>query len=155
MVYLAYLFIISLLVGIDQYTKKLIVTLVKEHSSIQIVPNFFSITYEKNTGAGFSILQNQRVLFIVITIIAIIGFSYLLIKNKNQKNIYKISYILIISGAIGNFIDRIVNSYVVDFLDFIIFGYDFPVFNFADCLLTIGVFIYIIATILETKNAKN
>lgn len=154
--YLAYIFTIIFLVGIDQYTKQLVVAYIPLNEHLEIIPNFFNLTHVRNTGAAWSMFEGQKQIFIVITIIAIIYFSYLLIKDRNKSFIYKLCYLLIVSGAIGNFIDRLTNSYVVDFLSFRLFGfYDFPVFNVADCFLTIGVFIYIILTILEMKHAKN
>ena len=85
----------------------------------------------------------------------IIVLSYLLVKAKKNDTLSIISYILIISGALGNLIDRVRLGYVVDFLDFKIFGYDYPVFNVADSFITVGCFILIIMVILESKNAKD
>ena len=152
---LGYLFTIIFLVGLDQYTKNLIVTYIPEGEKLEIIPGFFNVTYVKNSGAAWSMLEGQRTIFIIITVLAVIYFSYLLIKEKDKPFIFKISYLLIIGGAIGNFLDRFVNAYVVDFLDFKFFGYDFPVFNLADCFLTVGVFIYLIASLVEMKRAKN
>ena len=153
---LAYLFTIIFLVGLDQYTKQLVVAYIPEGSKLEIIPNFFNITYVKNTGAAWSMFEGQRSIFIIITIAAVIYFSYLLIKEKDKPFINKLCYLLIVGGAIGNFIDRVLNAYVVDFLSFKLFGsYDFPVFNLADCFLTIGVFLYIILSLVEMKNAKN
>lgn len=153
---LAYLFTIIFLVGLDQYTKQLVVAYIPEGSKLEIIPNFFNITYVKNTGAAWSMFEGQRTIFIVITIASVIYFSYLLIKEKDKPFINKLCYLLIIGGAIGNFIDRVFNAYVVDFLSFKLFGfYDFPVFNLADCFLTIGVFLFIILSLVEMKNAKN
>ena len=136
--YLAYIFTIVFLVGLDQYTKQLIVTYIPLNERLEIIPNFFNITHVRNTGAAWSMLEGQKLIFIVITIVAIIYFSYLLIKDKDKPFINKLCYLLIVSGAIGNFIDRLINSYVVDFLSFKLFGfYDFPVFNVADCFLTV------------------
>lgn len=152
---LGYLFTIIFLVGLDQYTKNLIVTYIPEGEKLEIIPDFFNVTYVKNSGAAWSMLEGQRTIFIIITVLAVIYFSYLLIKEKDKPFIFKVSYLLIIGGAIGNFLDRFVNAYVVDFLDFKFFGYDFPVFNLADCFLTVGVFIYLIASLVEMKRAKN
>lgn len=150
--YLIYLFIVVSLVSLDQYTKSIILNYFKLYQSKTIIDGFFSLTYVQNFGAGFSIMQNARTTFLIITPICLIGFTYLFIRSNDKLS--KTALLLMISGTIGNFIDRIVRIYVVDFLDFIIFGWDFPIFNVADIFLTIGVCLYIIALIKEEKDAK-
>lgn len=150
--YLIYLFIIVSLVSLDQYTKSIILNYFELYQSKTIIDGFFSLTYVQNFGAGFSIMQNARTTFLIITPICLVGFTYLFIKSNDKLS--KTALLLMISGTIGNFIDRIVRIYVVDFLDFIIFGWDFPIFNVADIFLTIGVCLYIIALIKEEKDAK-
>ncbi len=150
--YLIYLFIVVSLVSLDQYTKSIILNYFELYESKTIIDGFFSLTYVQNFGAGFSIMQNARTTFLIITPICLIGFTYLFIKSNDKLS--KTALLLMISGTIGNFIDRIVRIYVVDFLDFIIFGWDFPIFNVADIFLTIGVCLYIIALIKEEKDAK-
>ena len=105
--------------------------------------------------AGFSIMQNATTTFYIITPICLCIFGYLLYKTKKSEYLSKIALLLMIGGTIGNFIDRIVRIYVVDFLDFYIFGWDFPVFNFADMCLTVGVILYIIIVLTEKKDAKD
>ena len=150
--YLIYLFIVVSLVSLDQYTKSIILNYFELYESKTIIDGFFSLTYVQNFGAGFSIMQNARTTFLIITPICLVGFTYLFIKSNDKLS--KTALLLMISGTIGNFIDRIVRVYVVDFLDFIIFGWDFPIFNVADIFLTIGVCLYIIARIKEEKDAK-
>ena len=150
--YLIYLFIVVSLVSLDQYTKSIILNYFELYESKTIIDGFFSLTYVQNFGAGFSIMQNARTTFLIITPICLIGFTYLFIKSNDKLS--KTALLLMISGTIGNFIDRIVRIYVVDFLDFIIFGWDFPIFNVADIFLTIGVCLYIIALIKEEKDVK-
>lgn len=150
--YLIYLFIVVSLVSLDQYTKSIILNYFELYESKAIIDGFFSLTYVQNFGAGFSIMQNARTTFLIITPICLIGLTYLFIKSNDKLS--KTALLLMISGTIGNFIDRIVRIYVVDFLDFIIFGWDFPIFNVADIFLTIGVCLYIIALIKEEKDAK-
>lgn len=154
MLYATYLLLIIAIVSLDQISKYVIVTHIELGSKFEIIRDFFDITYVRNYGAGFSILQNQTIIFYIIGIIAIIVFTYFLIKDKSSS-LNKAAYLLIIGGTIGNLVDRLVHIYVVDFLDFNIFGYDFPVFNFADCFLTIGCAILIISTLKEEKHAKN
>lgn len=153
MIYALYLLTIIVLVSADQFTKFLITSNFKE--KIVLVKDFFYINYVKNYGAGFSILQNQKYFLIAISLIAIVIIGYLLVTAKKKESLNKICYLLIIGGSIGNLIDRLSLGYVIDFLDFFIFGYDFPVFNLADCYITIGCFLLIISILLESKNAKN
>ncbi len=155
MIYAFYVLFVTILVIIDQYVKNLVVSNIELGKKIPLINNFFSLTHVRNYGAGFSILQNERVFLIVLSCVAIIVLSYLLIKAKKNDTLSIISYILIISGALGNLIDRVRLGYVVDFLDFKIFGYDYPVFNVADSFITVGCFILIIMVILESKNAKD
>ncbi len=150
--YLIYLFIVVSLVSLDQYTKSIVLNYFELYQSKTIIDGFFSLTYVQNFGAGFSIMQNARTTFLIITPICLVGFTYLFIKSNDKLS--KTALLLMISGTIGNFIDRIVRVYVVDFLDFIIFGWDFPIFNVADIFLTVGVCLYIIALIKEEKDAK-
>ncbi|MBQ3419174.1 MAG: signal peptidase II [Erysipelotrichaceae bacterium] len=152
--YLIYFFIVAVLVFIDQFSKSLIVSTIDLNQSITVIKGFFNITYVRNFGAGFSIMQNATTTFYIITPICLILFIYLLIKTKEKDYLSKTALLLMIGGTIGNFLDRIINVYVVDFLDFIIFGWDFPVFNFADICLTIGVGIYIVSLLKESKNER-
>ena len=155
MIYAFYVLFVTILVIIDQYVKNLVVANIELGKQIPLIDNFFSLTYVRNYGAGFSIMQHETAFLTALSIIAIIILSYMLIKAKKSDTVSIISYILIISGALGNLIDRVRLGYVVDFLDFNIFGYDYPVFNIADSFITVGCFILIIMVILETKNAKN
>ena len=155
MLYALYLLTIIVLVTADQFSKFLIVQNIELNTPIKIIDNFFSITYVQNFGAGFSILQNQTTFLLVVGLLAVGAVSYLLIKSTNKETLNRICYLLIIGGTIGNLIDRFKLGYVVDFLDFVIFYYDFPVFNIADSFITIGCFLLIISIMLESRNAKN
>lgn len=156
MLYALYLLAIIVLVTIDQFSKYLITqNLFDGVKEIVLIKDFFNITNVKNYGAGFSILQNQTIFLIVVTFVALGFVTYLLLKSKNSESLNRVCYILIIGGALGNLIDRLTLGYVIDFLDFYIFGYDFPVFNLADSFLTIGCILLIISILLENRRAKN
>ena len=150
-----YLFIIILLTCLDQYSKFLIIQNINPGDRIVLIQNFFSITHTKNYGAGFSILQNATVFLSAVSILAICILAYMLLHEKKLSLASRTAYLLIISGAAGNLIDRLLKSYVTDFLDFLIFGYDFPVFNVADSFITVGCFLLIIELLLESKNAAD
>ena len=123
------------------------------HQSIKVIENFFHITYTHNTGAAFSILEGQKWFFVFSALIACIGIVGYINKSKDVTKLIKFALMLIIGGAIGNLIDRVVYGYVIDFLDFYIFGYDFPVFNVADCCITIGTGLLLLS-IIFTKEEK-
>jgi signal peptidase II len=106
--------------------------------SIKVINNFFYITYVQNEGAAFGIFKNARWFFIVLAVLAVLSIiRYIVIEKKVYKDEI-ISYSLLIGGIIGNLIDRIVYGYVIDYADFYIFGYNFPVFNIADACMVIG-----------------
>ncbi len=139
---------VTLLIMVDQISKSLISRYVIEYSDIKLIPNFLNFTYIKNYGAAFGILEGKTIFFIIMTILALSYLIYELIKNKDNKY-YSISLVLIISGIIGNFIDRIFFGYVRDFISFKIFD---PVFNIADSFIVIGVVIFLFYSIVGEKN---
>ena len=152
---IASILFVILLVVLDQ-ASKIYLTLVNKTSPIdlEVIRGFFRITYTCNDGAAFSILKGKRVFFIIMTIVVVFFIVYYLLKNKVYW-VEKYSLLLIISGAVGNLIDRIMYGYVIDFLDFIIFGYDFPVFNIADSFITIGAIGLIISILFLNKEGEN
>lgn len=136
---------------LDIITKQLIIRTMIEHQSIVLIKNFFSITYAKNTGVAFSFLEGKVPLIILMTII-VIFFIFKYIKNTLLNKAESISYGLVLGGAIGNLIDRLIYGYVIDFLDFNLFGYAFPIFNLADTAIVIGIILLFILNIIESRN---
>ena len=119
-----------------------------------LIPNFFNLTLCYNNGAAWSILENQKILIIILTLIALfIIYHFIYCFKKNNRN--NVAFGLIMGGLSGNLIDRIIFSHVRDFLDFYIFGYDFPVFNIADICIVIGVILLIIAIIKGEDISEN
>lgn len=148
--------IISLVcIIIDQIIKVVITTNVEFAHSINVVNNFFRITYLQNTGAAWSILSGNRILLIIVTIIALGIIYYVFLKNKKIKNYESILLGLLLGGIIGNLIDRVRFGYVIDYLDFNIFSYHYPVFNFADICIVISIIILVIISLKEDKNGNN
>ena len=140
------LIIVFFIVGLDQITKHFISQAASLKESIPIIKNFFYISLVHNTGIAFGLFKNQTAVFVVISIIAIILILYNIFYQGNHKklnNLELFAFSLILSGAIGNLIDRIRFGYVIDFLDFRIW----PVFNVADSAITIGVILLLIRCI--------
>lgn len=102
-----------------------------------------NLTYLENRGAAFGILQDRRIFFIFITVAIVLYLLYYFYKSyKTNPNILNIALAMIISGALGNFYDRLINGYVVDFIEFSFIN--FPVFNIADIFVTLGCALMII-----------
>jgi len=121
--------------------------------SIPIIDQFLYITSHRNRGAAWGILQGQMWLFYVITVVVIFVIIYFLYKARG-KWLFGVSLALMLGGAIGNFIDRVVRKEVVDFIHAYIFGYNFPVFNIADSSLVIGVILLMIQILLDERETK-
>lgn len=131
---------------LDMVSKYIVSKLLIVNESVMIIKNFFNITYVRNTGAAFSIFSENTFLVMVISFMIIMGIILYISKNKPSNKIEKISYSLILGGAIGNFIDRIIYGYVRDFIEIDIFGWDYPIFNLADVFVVVGVILLVIAT---------
>lgn len=140
---MSYIIIIAVIL-FDQLSKVLTLKYLAPIKDIPIIENIFHLTYVENRGAAFGMLQNQKIFFVITTII-ILGAIYFYVRNNKPNRFMAISLSLIVGGAIGNFIDRIRLGFVVDYFNFTLIN--FPVFNIADSAVVIGAFlvsIYII-----------
>ena len=142
----------SLIVLLDQISKILVSNYLNRE--LTIIPNFFSITKVYNTGAAWGIFGGNSLILACISLIVFLALISIIVNDKKITKIETIFYSFIIGGILGNFIDRVVRTYVIDFLSFNIFGYDFPVFNIADIFIVVGVFIYVLVTLKEDKNGS-
>lgn len=138
---------------IDQLTKLFVTGNMVLYEDIPVISGFFHITYVRNTGMAWSLLSGKQFFLSIMAAIAIGVMVYYLMYKKPDK-LTTVALGLMIGGAAGNLIDRLVLNYVRDFLNFYIFGYDFPVFNIADCALCIGVGLLILASLLEDKKER-
>lgn len=142
MPFFGYLALSLVLFGIDQVVKALVVSNIKLNATVDFIPHLLSLSYVRNDGAAWSILEGQQLLLILITVVALIVMIILLKKNQND-HLFAIAIALMIGGTLGNFCDRLRLGYVVDMftLDFM----HFPIFNVADCALTVGVVFLVVA----------
>ncbi|WP_342989825.1 signal peptidase II [Streptococcus anginosus] len=144
--------VIVALITLDQWVKFEIVKNIQLGGVKPFIPKILSLTYLRNTGAAFSILENQQWLFAVITLV-VIGAAIWYLSKHIKGSVWLLSALsLIIAGGIGNFIDRMRQGFVVDMfqLDFI----NFAIFNVADSYLTIGVLVLIVMMLKEEGNAS-
>ena len=146
-------FILSIIIFIiDKISKSIISTYLKLNESIEVIKDFFYLKYINNPGASWGILENNRFLLIILSLIAIvilIRYNYSF--KKTKLNLFGFGFLL--GGILGNLADRLLFGYVKDFLDFIIFNYDFPVFNIADIFIVLGVII-LIMSILKGEDSN-
>ena len=144
--------ILSIIFLVIDQISKLIIKLLEPNEVITIIKNFFYIIYTNNTGAAFSILLGKRIFLIVVAILIIGILLYYIKKNKVDGKLNIIAFSLIIGGSLGNLIDRIVRGYVVDFISIKLGSYNFPIFNIADTLIVVGVFLLLIGNTGGNKN---
>ncbi len=145
--------IISL--ALDQITKTIAALSLTFGEPLKVIKNFFYLTLVHNEGAAWGLFSNTKVIIGIGTIIAmIVIYRFIYCFKQNTRN--NLAFGLLIGGLSGNLIDRVFTGYVIDFLDFYIFGYDFPVFNVADICIVIGVLLLIIAIFKgEDSNENN
>ena len=140
----------SALVGLDQLFKFLAIEYLKPIEYIDVINKVLRFRYVENTGAVFGSFATQTMLLTIFSVVLLVFTIVFLIKNKDKSKFVNVCLLLMIAGGIGNIIDRIRLKYVVDFIEPLFV--DFAVFNFADCLITVGAFMligYLIVDILK------
>ncbi|MGY3481178.1 MULTISPECIES: signal peptidase II [Staphylococcus] len=148
------IFITIVILILDQITKFIITKTMQIGDSFEVIPNFLSITSHRNNGAAWGILSGKMVFFYIITVIILIILIVFFIKEAKHNLLMQIAISMLFAGALGNFIDRVLNGEVVDFVDTYIFSYNFPIFNVADSSLTIGVVLVIIALLRDMRTEE-
>lgn len=140
---------------IDTISKLIIDNFFNLNETKVIISNFFSLTKVYNTGASWNILAGYRFILIILTLIILI--LLILYQKKFQENKRNIlAFSLLYGGIIGNLFDRLIYGYVIDFFDFNIFGYDYPVFNIADICIVFGIALLVIAILKkEDENGSS
>jgi len=148
---IADMILLVVLVAIDQLIKHALVVNIALGGEHPLIPGLLSLTHLRNDGAAWSILQGQMWFFAVIAVVALGVMGYFFWSYRNQKNhrIEELGLVLMMAGTIGNFWDRLTQGYVVDMfqLDFI----NFPIFNFADTCLTVGVILIAVGVYLADR----
>lgn len=142
---------------LDQVTKHFAIVNLKGTNSIEVIKDYLYFTYLENRGAAFGFLNQFPIIFTILASLFVIFMSIYLLKNYNKiDRIYKLGFIMMIVGALGNLIDRIRFGFVVDFIFSPLGGlYDFPVFNLADVYLTLTAILLFIYAFLFDKDNKS
>lgn len=151
-----YYAIAGFVILLDQLTKWLVVKNMQISEEISIIDPYLSLFSHRNSGAAWGMLEGQMWLFYIVTVVVVGGLIYYFHKEAQGHRLFSISLMLLLGGAIGNFIDRLVSGEVVDFIAVLIpvINYNFPIFNIADAALTIGVGLLIIHIIMDEKKNK-
>lgn len=137
-------FLLAVLVMIDQFTKYTAVMKLKNQPAISLIDGILELNYLENRGAAFGLLQDQKIFFVIVAVLFLGVITYVLIKAPGEKKYDKLNLLLIViaSGAIGNLIDRLKADYVVDFIYIVLI--DFPIFNVADMYVTFSAALLVI-----------
>jgi len=145
--------IIIIIIGLvaDRLTKWWALKDLANGKSIEIIPDFFSFSYLENRGAAFGIFQNMLIILVIITACVLIGLVYYLIKYKPKSKLLRVSFAMIICGAIGNLIDRVNYNFVVDFILVHYKQHNFPTFNVADIFVVVGTMLLALCIIKEEE----
>lgn len=142
--------IAALVVALDQFTKYLVKTRMEFGESIPVLGDFLRITSHRNPGAAWGILSGQRWLFVVITIVVIIGIG--LYARRAKSRLVRVALPLLMGGAVGNLIDRVLYGEVVDFFDVRVINY--PIFNIADSAIVIAVILILLDVWRDSRRER-
>ncbi|WP_293958051.1 signal peptidase II [uncultured Fusobacterium sp.] len=150
---MVYIILVAILIALDQVSKYIIDNNFFEGDTLEVITDFFHITYVKNRGIAFGMFQGKLDIISIATVIAIIAIIYYLYKDRNKMPILeKIGFNFILAGAIGNMIDRVARGFVIDMIDFR--GIWAFVFNLADVWINIGVLLILLEYFFDNKKKK-
>lgn len=144
-------FVCAALISLDQLFKMLVSRALAPDGIQTVIPGIVELRYVKNDGAAFSILSGQQGLLILITGIALLVVAYILLFRRPKVRLEYVAFLFIFSGGVGNFIDRVANGFVVDYINVLFM--QFAVFNFADILVCVG-FALLIFSVIKTEIAN-
>ena len=116
---------------------------------VTVIPHILGLRYSENTGAAFSILSDRTILLTVVTFTALAFMAYLIFIKRYGSRAERMFLVMIFSGGVGNLIERLLNGYVVDYFEFLFMR--FAIFNLADSLICVGVFLLLVYTFLEER----
>lgn len=148
-----YIFLFLIMLVIDQYTKFIINTSFYIGETVAIIEDFFHLTYVENRGIAFGLFQGKIDIVSIFAAVAIVCILIHIFKNFYKITIFeRVAYIMILSGAIGNMIDRLIRGFVIDMLDFR--GLWSFVFNFADVWINLGIFLLLLDSLYLSYKEK-
>ena len=149
---IAVIVVVGVLLATDQIIKYFVLTKLKPTGTVTVIPGLLEFTYVENTGAAFGLFKNIRWLVVAVTVIAIVAIIVLLFRYRHHSFFSYAASALLISGGIGNLIDRMAYGFVVDFIHVLFFDY---IFNFADCCITVGAVLFVIHVLFFTRSEEN
>lgn len=146
-------------ITLDQLTKYYVKTNFYVGESVDVISNFFSLTYVRNSGAAFGMFADsssivRQVLLILLPVAFGIYLIYSIWTTRKNNILLNLSFCLILAGGVGNLIDRISDKYVVDFFDFYIKNSHWPAFNIADSAITIGASLFILDSYFHSRKLR-
>jgi signal peptidase II len=143
----------AVLIALDQLIKFWAAAVLQPVYTISVLPGFFRLTYVENRGAAVGLFQGNARLLSIITGVVMLGVLLYVYIGKHRDRLFVYTLMLVIAGGVGNFIDRVRQGFVVDYLDFsALFG--FPVFNLADCCVVVGAMLMIFYALREEYREK-
>ena len=155
------LIVCSVILFLDQWTKAVVLDRLPLHRRIPVIPGFFDLTHVRNTGGAFGIFGGERsglgaLLFLVVSVVAVGILLVLFIRARENEKTLAFAYSLILSGALGNLLDRLRLGEVVDFLEFYVSSFRWPAFNIADSAICVGIGLMALELIIkeEKRSAK-
>ena len=134
---------------IDQISKIIITNSLSIGESKNVIDGFFSFNYVQNTGAAWGVLSNGSLILAILSAIFLIFFIKYIVDLKKLSMFSVFDFSLLLAGIMGNMLDRFIRGFVVDFFDFVVFSYDYPVFNVADIFIVVGIILLLINMFIE------